>query len=192
MEQLFEGRDQAADIIERAADCNITWRDVEGLCLSPAWRRRMRDRVRRAEPKFEDYGGPLRNYEVLVKVSSQGWTVRVTGSPDAHAVFRRYLDPPPTVVWDQIQGPQDLTPAILEEVKYRRARARFTLHRLYELRNEIVHQALAYRVDVEVLARELERVLDDVLGKLIALLENPPPEPPTVEAAQRMLDKPWM
>src|SRR5439155_686140 len=105
-----------------------------------------------------------------------------------HAVFRRYLDPPPTVAWDQTQGPQDFTPAIRVEVEYKRARARFTLHRLYDLRNEIVHQALAYRVDVEVLARELERFLDDILGKLTGLLENPPPQPSSVEAAQRMLD----
>lgn len=192
LEQLFEQSDRSADIIKRAASFRVTWRDVEGLSLSPRWRSRMRARVRRDYPKAEEYGGPLREYDVVVKVNERGWNVNVTRSPDAHAVFRRYLDPPDTVGWDPVQGPRDLTPAIVQEVNYKRARARFALHRLYELRNEIVHEALPFRIDAEALAHELELILEDVLQKIIGLLEQPTPPPIAIGAAQVVLDRPWM
>ncbi len=191
LEQLFEGGKDADDTIRRAAACSVTWRDVDGVCLSSNWRRKLRDRVRRMDPTFEQFAGPLTAYAVVLNVLPDGVRTTVTGSADARALFRLYLDPPPQVEWDHAR-PYDFTPAIVAEVSYKRERKKFALYRLYELRNEIVHEALPYRVDAQVLARELERLLEDVINKILRSLELTGPEPSLIAQVQSELDSPWM
>lgn len=180
----------AIKAIDVAASLHITWRDVEGLSLSPAWRRRIQKEVGKA-PNFVRDFGPASDYAVTLRISETSCDAWATTREDAHAALRRFADPAPGVSW-QAGKPRDYSPAVKAEVEYRRARARFALHRIYDARNQIVHEALPARLDLHVYADAAEGIFADVLAKIVErfLAEGPPPA--SVADVQHFLDSPWM
>ncbi len=188
LEQLVPA--SAIKAIDVAASLHITWRDVEGLSLSQAWRRRIRNGVAKAPNFLRDFG-PVSDYAVTLRISETNCEAWATTREDAHAALRRFADPPPEVPW-RSGKPRDYSPAVEAEVTYRRARARFALHRIYDARNQIVHEALPARLDLHVYADAAERIVADALGKIVERFLAPGPPPASVADVQRFLDTPWM
>jgi hypothetical protein len=85
-------------------------------------------------------------------------------------------------------GLSDYGAAIEAEVMYRRARARFALRRIYDMRNQIVHEALPTRLDLYLYADDLEQMVADVLRKIVDRFLNPDAPPTSVADVQRFVD----
>jgi hypothetical protein len=126
-----------------------------------------------------------------MRFSETSWRWRISTGPEPYQEWLETLDPPPSV--DEVRGAVGLDRvrnAVIAEVNYRRAQTELRLRRLADLRNEIVHEGLAYRVDQRLFADAMGRITRDVVGKIVNAITSFSPR--AIAEVQQQLDAPWM
>jgi hypothetical protein len=68
----------------------------------------------------------------------------------------------------------------------------FRLRLLYRVRNQLFHEALTYRPDIEVYVAALEAVLEDTLKKMVSEVTAVSPKCRTMDELVAWYQKPWM
>jgi hypothetical protein len=191
LEQMFARGEQTKILFERLPEIYITWRDIQGLSLSPVWRQAIFKEISAEYAEFQgDVPDDRPARTVLTVTEHRGWRTSTTRSYDAQAIFRRHTDQPP-LVDPPAARIREFDTAVHAELHYRRARFRFLLHRLYDLRNLVVHEALPYRVDIEIYCDALEEIFEDILRKTVDILLDPTRSAQTFEELKVAVQAPW-
>ncbi|HEX8090202.1 MAG TPA: hypothetical protein VF762_15185, partial [Blastocatellia bacterium] len=92
---------------------------------------------------------------------------------------------------EYVRGLEKDEDRIKEEVRALRAKYSFRLALLYDLRNRILHDALAYRADVEVCAEAVEEILEGVLIQISSFALSRTPAYNTWDQLATAADFPW-
>lgn len=92
---------------------------------------------------------------------------------------------------EYVRGLEKDEDRIKEEVRALRAKYSFRLALLYDLRNRILHDALAYRADVEVCAEAVEEILEGVLIQISSFALSRTPAYNTWDQLATGADFPW-
>ena len=168
LEAILGKSPAVADVPAVAAGLFCTWRNVIGVCVSERSRKRLINQMLSGYP--DSPTGNDVDHFVFISIRETTVGIRVTSREDRYATWLSILDPPQPVDLTISSDPLvRFGPAVEREVTYRRAQVTFCLNRLYDLRNELVHEALLYRPDLAIQANALGAITRDVIGKIVDL-----------------------
>lgn len=173
LEHLFARDAAKSRLPEVLPVLHVTWRNVKGLY----WLHATQDAVirqvesdgalRASVDAAERLKGWQDDRRILLQVAAAEELATIAERLEAASAeyIRKYATDLAAFASD--------TSWLVDQVQYLRDRCRFRLHLLYDLRNQIVHEALPYRADIELYAEQLEEIFEDVLLKMAGEAVSP-------------------
>jgi hypothetical protein len=194
-------KDKVEDMFDGLSELHITWRDVSGVGIMwrnlPTlgqlewWRDEAVERIKgdsalRASVESSlDLRGWGSDPNLLLRPEKFDVLVPLVPAGSEHErFFTEYRDD-----IKEIAGNKAM---ITQRAESMRSKIWFRLRLLYRVRNQLFHEALTFRPDIEVHAAALEHILEDTLTKMVNEVVTASPKCETMDELVAWYQQPWM
>jgi hypothetical protein len=194
LEQVFaEGQYAKFEVLfGPLCDLTVTWQETKSVAGAVSRRKQIAELIEQSEELRSriDSEPALRDWQQ---------DPRVLLDPSNTVFLRKCAETIETSLKNQVEAYADAIDeyganraAIASEVQLLRKRQKFRVHQLYRLRNQIAHEGLTYRPDLDVYTAELEQMIEKVLRRSVGDTVREVPICSTVQELVAWYQKPFV